>query len=185
MSSPTLNTSLVITVIDAKSMTLSSGDIWQFLTGKPQGWTIGDNVRVKQNNDPSPGGPKRFQPTSLLEAMNLTKKLGPISVTSAGSINPPTQSSEKKKSYSPDDIKLETKYAIQEIYADEYSFLLECGKFRIDRLTIPSRQKVEWSTGDTVILHASATTRGKTNKFVVENLNHDNQKIGVLFIPEI
>ena len=171
--------------INSKSMTLSDGSVWQFLTGKPPGWEVGDNVNVKKNNDPSPGGPKRFQPASLLQATNLTKKAGPISVTSAGSVNPPAQSSPKKESYSSDDIKLETKYAIQEIYSNEDSFLLECGKFRIDRLTIPLRQKVEWSTGDTVVIHASATTRGKTNKFVVENLNHDNQKIGVLFIPEI
>jgi hypothetical protein len=176
---------LEITDINSKSMTLSDGSIWKFvLGGKPSGWEVGDDVKVKSNSDSVPGGLVRFVTAALLQATNLTKKAGPISVTSAGSIHPPSQSSPKKDSYSPGDIKLETKYAIEEIYPNEDSFLLECGKFRIDRLTIPPRQKVEWSTGETIILHAAATTRGKTNKFVVENLER-NQKIGVLFIPEI
>lgn len=163
-------------------MTLSDGSVWQFLTGKPSGWDAGDEVKVKSNNDPAPGGPKRFQPASLMQAFNVTKNIGPVSVTPAGSLNPPSQSAPKKSSYSVEDVKLGVKYAILEILPDEDSFLLECGMFMIDRLMIPPRQKVEWSTGDTVILHPSATTRGKTNKFMVENLNRDNQKIGALFI---
>jgi hypothetical protein len=177
MSSP-----LEIKSINSALMTLSDGSVWQFLTGKPSGWEVGDNVNVKSNNDPSPGGPKRFQPSSLMQAFNATKSAGPVSVTSAGSVNPPSQSAPKKSSYSIEDIKLGTKYAILDIFTDEDSFLLECGMFMIDRLMIPPRQKVEWSKGDTVILHPSATTRGKTNKFMVENLDRNNQKIGVLFL---
>ncbi|MCB9772656.1 MAG: hypothetical protein H6754_08935 [Candidatus Omnitrophica bacterium] len=179
MSSP-----LEIKSINSVSMTLSDGSVWQFLIGKPSGWEAGDEVKVKSNNDPAPGGPKRFQVASLMQATNVTKNIGPISVTSAGSINPPSQSAPKKSSYAVEDIKLGTKYAILDTFPDEDSFLLECGLFMIDRLMIPPRQKVEWSKGDTVILHPSATTRGKTNKFMVENLNHNSQKIGVLFIAE-
>ena len=172
-----------ITDINSKSMTLSDGSVWQFLTGKPSGWAVGDNVNVKKNYDPAPGGgPVRFKSETLLQAMNLTKKTGPISVTSAGSVNPPTQSTPKKDSYSLDDIKLETKYAIQEIYPNEDSFLLECGKFMIDRLTITSRQKLELKQGDIVILHPSASMRGDKKKFMVENLSRETAKFSVLFI---
>ena len=175
------NTPLRITrFIGADSMEMEDGSIAKYLGKRPG--KVGEKVIFRKNNDPQPGGPKRMRLETLVTATNENGgSPQPVTVAkAAGSTTQPSSTTPIKKSYSAKDVKLEEEYVILEIYPEENSFRLECGKFMIDRNSIPLRGGFEYGEEDTIVFMPISSKGNNEKKF--KAVNKKGQEASVLLL---
>lgn len=171
----------IMRFIDSDLMELEDGSIVKFLAKRPESWKPGNEVILRKNTDPKPGGPRQMQFNTVVTATNV-KGGEPQPVTFVKSLRSPVPSSSVKENYSIDDVKIEKKYVVLEEYPDEDSFLLECGKFLIDRtMDTLLYGKFECHKNDEVVLKLIAVVLNNKKKFKIVNLSQKNQEGAVLF----
>lgn len=170
----------IMRFIGADLMEMEDESIAKYFGKRPG--RVGERLIFRKNNDPKPGGPTRLRLETLVTAINENGE-GPYSVTVSKAAAPTTQPSPTtpiKKFYSPDDIKLEEEYVILEIYPEQNSFRLECGKFMIDRTSIPLRKGFEYGEEDIIVFMPISSKGNNKRKF--KAVNKKGQEASVLLL---
>lgn len=170
----------IIRFIGADLMEMEDGSVARLLGKRPG--KEGEKVIFRKNNDPQPGGPNRIRLETLVTATNENGgSAQPVTVSKAAkSTTQPSPTTPIKKSYSPEDVKLEEKYVILEIYPEENSFRLECGKFMIDRTSIPLRKGFEYAEEGTIVFMPISSKGNNKRKF--KAVNSKGEEASVLLL---
>lgn len=170
----------IIRFIGSDLMEMEDGSIAKYLGKRPG--KVGERLVFRKNNDPKPGGPVRMQLNTVVTATNEEGGSShPVTIAKAAlPTTQPSPTTPIKKSYSPDDIKLEEEYVILEIYPEQNSFRLECGKFMIDRTSIPLRKGFEYGEDDIIVFMPISSKGNNNRKF--KAVNKKGQEASVLLL---
>lgn len=177
----TYNKPLEIKCYTAKDlMELEDGSVLRLLGRKPG--REGEKIILKKKDDSKPGGPFGHKFTTVVMAGNVNGgEPQPVAMVKAPSIS--DQPTDVKKNYTAEDVKTQQEYKILEIYPEQDSFRLSCGKFMIDKLAILKGKRFDYGEDDIIVLYPAATMTGRKDKFRAVNTSRKNQEALVKFTP--